>query len=175
MAGWVCPECGLEYGSVKPLDTIAAVRSFPRRYRAALTTFGRDEDPDALVRRRPEPGVWSALEYAAHVADMLDRFAPAIRRMLVEDRPTLPFFEPEARVQDDHFNERPLRSVVAEVETACADLAGALDTVGADDWTRTGVFDWGERDVITTARNAVHEGSHHLRDIERVLRRVRGR
>ena len=172
---WVCPECGLDYDWIKPLDAINAVRSFPRRYRAALTTFGRDEDADALVRRRPEPDVWSALEYTAHVADMLDRYAPAIRRMTVEDRPTLPFFDPESRVDEESWNERPVRSVISDLETACADLAATLETVEADEWTRTGVFDWGERDVLTTARDAVHQGSHHLRDVERVLNRVRGR
>ncbi len=175
MARRVCPECGLDYGSVKPLDAIAAIRSFPRRYRAALTTFGRDEDPDALVRRRPEPDSWSALEHAAYAADMIDRYAPAVRRMLVEDNPTLPFFDPESRVDEERWIERPLRDVVSDMETACADMASTLDTVDSGDWTRTGRFDWGERDVLSAAREAVHVGSHHLRDIEQVLRRVRGR
>jgi hypothetical protein len=175
MAGFVCPVCGLDFDSIKPLDAIAAIRSFPRRYRAALTTFGRDEDPDALVRRRPEPDSWSALEHAAYAADMIDRYAPAVRRMLVEDNPTLPFFDPGSRVEEEGWNERPVRDVVSSVETACADMASTLDTVGADDWTRKGRFDWGERDVLAAAREAVHQGSHQLRDIEQVLRRVRRR
>jgi DinB family protein len=175
MAGWVCPECHLDYDSIKPLDTIAAIRSFPRRYRAALTTFGQDEDADALVRRRPEPGAWSALEHAALAADMIDRYAPAVRRMLVEDGPTLPFFDPESRVDNERWNERSVRGVLSDMETACADMASTLDSVGAEDWTRTGRFDWGERNVLDAAREAVHQGSHHLRDIESVLRRVRGR
>jgi hypothetical protein len=174
-AGSACPVCGLDFESIKPLDAIAAIRSFPRRYRAALTTFGQDEDADAVVRRRPEPDDWSALEHAAFAADMIDRYAPSVRRMLVEDNPTLPFFDPDSRVEDERWNERPVRDVVWAMETACADMASTLDTVGADDWTRTGRFDWGERDVLGAAREAVHQGSHHLRDIEQVLRRVRGR
>lgn len=175
MAGYVCPECHLDLDSIKPLDTIAAIRSFPRRYRAALTTFGQDEDADALVRRRPEPGGWSALEHAAYAADMIDRYAPSIRRMLVEDNPTLPFFDPESRLEEEGWNERPVRAVVSAMETACADMGMTLDEVGAEDWTRTGRFDWGERSVLVAAREAVHQGSHHLRAIEQVLRRVRGR
>ncbi len=175
MARRVCPECGLDYGSVKPLDAIAAIRSFPRRYRAALTTFGQDEDADALVRRRPAPEEWSALEHAAYAADMIDRYAPAVRRMLVEHNPTVPFFDPASLVEEEGWNERPVRAVIADMETACADMASTLDTVDAGDWTRTGRFDWGEGDVLTAAREAVHHGAHHLRDIERVLRRVRGR
>ncbi|HWC11954.1 MAG TPA: DinB family protein [Acidimicrobiales bacterium] len=175
MAAEVCPVCGLDYGSIKPLDAIAAIRSFPRRYRASLTTFGQDEDADALARRRPGPDEWSALEHAAYAADMIDRYAPAVRRMLVEDNPTLPFFGPEARVEEERWNESPVGRVVSDMETACADMASALDAVGADDWTRRGRFDWGERDILAAAREAVHQGSHHLRDIEQVLRRVRGR
>ena len=182
MAGWVCPKCGLDYDTIKPLDAIAAVRSFPRRYRAALTTFGRDEDADSILRRRPAPDVWSALEYAAHVADVIDDLAPAVRRMLVEDRPTFPpSWDPDERAvsgaygERPPYNERPLAQVISDLETACADLASTLDTVGADEWTRVGRFDYGERDILAVTRNAVHEGSHHLRDIERVLSEVRGR
>jgi hypothetical protein len=174
MAGSVCPVCGLDLDSIKPLDTIAAIRSFPRRYRAALTTFGQDEDADALVRRRPGPDEWSALEHAAFAADMIDRYAPSIRRMLVENHPTLPFFDPESRLEDEGWNERPVREVVSAMETACADMGMTLDEVGADDWARTGLFDWGERDVLAAAREAVHHGSHRLREIDQVLRRMRG-
>jgi len=174
MGGWVCPECGLDYDTVKPLDAINAIRSFPRRYRAALAALSRDEAFDVLVRRRPVPGTWSGLEYTAHAADMIDRFAPAIRRIQVEDRPALAFFDPETRVDQDRFNDRTVSRVLSDLETACADMAATLETVEAEDWTRTGRFDWGERDILTTARNAVHEGSHHLRDTERVLAQVWG-
>ena len=175
MATGRCPVCGLDFDSIKPLDAIAAIRSFPRRYRAALTTFGQDEDADAVIRRRPGPDEWSALEHAAFAADMIDRYAPSVRRMVVEDNPTVPFFDPESRLQEDNWNERPVREVVSAMETACADMASTLDTVDADDWTRGGRFDWGERDVLAAAREAVHQGSHHLREVERVLRVVRGR
>jgi len=174
MAGWACPVFGFDEDSVKPLDAINAVRSFPRRYRATLAALSRDESFDTIIRQRPEPGTWSALEYTAHAADMIDRFAPAIRRMQVEDRPTLPFFDPEARVDGDGFNDRTVSRVLGDLETACADMAATLETVEAEDWTRTGHFDWGERDILATARHAVHEGSHHLRDAERVLGRVTG-
>ncbi len=172
MGGGVCPGCGFDHDSVRPLDAINAIRSFPRRYRAALATVSRDQAFDVLVRRRPEPGTWSALEYTAHAADMIDRFAPAIRRIQVEDRPSLPFFDPRARVDDDGFNNRTVSRALSDMETACADMAATLETVEADDWTRTGRFDWGDDDILTSARNAVHEGSHHLRDTERVLAQV---
>ncbi len=182
MAGWVCPECGLDYDTIKPLDAIAAVRSFPRRYRAALTTFSRDEDADSILRRRPAPDVWSAIEYTAHVADIIDDIAPAIRRIAIEERPSFPpSWDPDERAlsgaygERPPYNERPLPQVLADLETACADMAATLETIEADEWTRAGRFDYGERTILDLTRNAVHEGSHHLRDVERVLNQVRGR
>lgn len=62
-----CEECGFDYDALAPADAPAAIRSFAKRYRAPLTRFLRGEDGDALVRRRPAPEVWSALEYAAPV------------------------------------------------------------------------------------------------------------
>ena len=43
----MCPECGLDYDTVSPSDAVAAVRSFPRRYREALFGFTdqTDEQP----------------------------------------------------------------------------------------------------------------------------------
>jgi hypothetical protein len=40
------------------------------------------------------------------------------------------------------------------------------------DLDRSGRFPWGERDVLTMIRNGVHEGKHHLRDVEQVLERL---
>ena len=58
---------------------------------------------------------------------------------------------------------------------AAETLATNLREVTADDWRRIGHFPWGDRDILMTARNAVHEGSHHLHDVDRVLRAVIGR
>jgi hypothetical protein len=173
--GWVCPECGLDYDTIKPLDTIRAIRSFPYRYRNLLKALYREEpNAENLVRERPEPGAWSALEYAAHVADMIDSMAPAIRRIVVEDDPTIPVFDHQSRVVDENYGGLPVNEALARLDSACADMGMTLDCLGAEEWTRTGEFPWGQRDALTVARNAVHEGSHHLRDVERVLESVTG-
>lgn len=171
----VCPRCGFHADTVMPLDAIRAIRSFPRRYRAVLTSFDQDEDPDSLVRRRPDASTPSALEYAAEAADLLDATAPLVRRMAVEDVPSLP--DPGRQRRDDQVpdNERSVREVIGELETACADLPMTLETLDGEDWTRLARFPSGERDILTLAREAVHVGSHNLRDIERVLAQVRGR
>ena len=151
------------------------MRSFPRRYRALLVTPGSEDRPNAVFRRRPDPSTWSALEYTAHVADMLDHLGPAIRRIVYEDHPSITLFDNDRRAAEKRYNELERAEVLGWLELACGELASVLETVRADDWTRTGLLDAGERDALAVARNGVHEGSHHLRDVQRVLNQVRGR
>lgn len=176
MKGWVCPECGLDYDTVLPRDAVVAVRSFPRRYRALLTgPRTDDDDPEAVIRRRPDPTTWSALEYTAHVADVLDEIGVAIRRIIIENDPALESSDPDRRVVEKGYNALDRTEVLGWLELVCAGLGEQLDDVRPDDWTRTGRFDWGQRDALSMTRNAVHEGAHHLRDVQRVLSKVRGR
>lgn len=167
--------CGLDYDTVSPLDAGVAVRSFPRRYRALLVTPGADDGPNAVFRRRPDPSTWSALEYAAHVADRLDHLGPAIRRISYENHPTIEVFDNDERALAKGYNALERTEVLGWLELACDELASVLADVPADDWARTGVVAGAERDSLTLARDGVHEGSHHLRDVQRVLQAVRGR
>lgn len=171
----MCPECGLDYDTIAGPDTPVAVRSYPRRFKAVLTVFDDDEDPDALVRRRPDPSTWSALIYTGHVGDVFDEIGGAIRRMLDEDGPTLGFDDPDDPAGVARLAERSLDETLHALRASAEGLASLLDGVRGEAWTRTGAFPWGTRDVLTMARNAVHEGHHHLRDVGRVLDRVRGR
>ncbi len=176
MSGYVCPQCGLDYDTLLPVDAVAALRSYPRRYRELLPARDDDDKPDGVIRRRPEPTVWSALEYAAHVADVEDDLAEAIRRMTVEDHPTLAGgSDPDQRAIDAKYNERDREAVVTHLKDACERTAKVIADVPNNAWSRTATFPFGERDALTMARNAVHEGSHHLRDVAAVLSRVIGR
>jgi hypothetical protein len=128
-----------------------------------------------VIRRRPEPSTWSAIEYTAHVADVLDHLGPAIRRIVVEVEPTIAFFDNDTRAVQQAYNTMDRAEVLGWLDMTCEDLASILESVDSDDWTRIGHFDWGDRTALDMARNAVHEGSHHLRDVQRVLSEVRGR
>ena len=165
----------MDYDTISPRDAVVAVRSFPRRYRALLVTPGSADGPHAVFRRRPDPSTWSALEYTAHVADVLDHLGTAIRRVTIEDNPWISLFDNDQRAADQDYNSLDRDEVLGWLELACTELGSVLEGVNADDWTRTGRLAAGERDALTMARNGVHEGSHHLRDVQRVLAAVRGR
>ncbi len=168
-----CDECGFVYDDLAPADIPAAIRSFARRYRAPLTRFLPGEDGGSLLRQRPAPATWSALEYAAHVRDVFAWYDRWIRQCLVEDRPVLEGpGRDEAAVERSYNEDDP--GVVAEALAANAEqLASTVEAVPDDGWDRVGLRRQEERSVLFTARRAVHEGSHHLLDIGRGLRAVR--
>ena len=174
MSSYVCPECGLDYDTISAADGIVAIRTFPRRYRSALAAALEDESDAGLIRRRPEPEVWSALEYTAHVVDVLGGTATWIGEVRTKDNPTLTM--PEGGLFGDvEAGGGTPEGVLGALEGAATDLVAELEKVDAMEWHRSGTFPWGERDLLITMRNAVHEGSHHLRDVEQVLDRARGR
>src|SRR5439155_2802579 len=170
---WTCPECGLVYDSISPRDAVQAVRSYPRRYRSVLGPFIDDED---VLRRRPDPKTWSALEYTAHVADAFESMAPDMVNMVQHDNLRLPDpWDPDERVVEKRFNEMDPEEVLRWLGRSANQFADTIDGFSASDWSRTAEFDYGWREVIDMARNLVHEGYHHLRDVERVLRAVVGK
>jgi hypothetical protein len=176
MSGYVCPECGLDYDTISPSDAKVAIRSFGRRYRSAVAGALEDDADEGLIRRRPDADTWSALEYTVHVADLYELFAPVFRRMYESDRPTISdFWDPDQRVASERYNEHDPMATVDRLERAAAELAKVLDRVDPDGWAREATFPFGVRDLLAMARNAVHEGSHHLRDVDRVLETARRR
>ncbi len=160
---------------MSPQDAVVAVRSFPRRYRALVAAPGSADGPDAVFRRRPDPSTWSALEYTAHVADRLDHLGPAILRITRENHPSIAFFDNEQRATEHAYNNLERTEVLGWLDFACAELASVLEGVNADDWTRTASIADEDRNALALARDGVHEGAHHLRDVQRVLAVVRGR
>lgn len=140
-----------------------------------LAVPGLADGPDAVFRRRPDPSTWSALEYTAHVADRLDHLGPEILRITLEEQPTLVAFENDLRATEHAYNTLDRAEVLGWLDMACDELASVIEDVRADDWSRTGLLAGKDRDALTLARDGVHEGSHHLRDVQRVLASVRGR
>jgi hypothetical protein len=169
-----CEECGFDPADLRPGDMAVAVRSFGRRYRAPLTRGLPGEDLDAVVRTSPEPGVWSAWQYATHVTDVFAVFDDRVRCALDGRAPDEEVVDWEARVTD--APDRGREEVADALAGAADDLGITLSELTGDDWTLPGVTGRGrEAPIADLATIAVHEGSHHLLDVGRVLRAARGR
>ncbi len=166
-----CEECGYDWDDATPAD---ALRKYAERFPRPLSRFLSNEDPDVVLRTRPEPTVWSALEYAAHTRDALTFYAERIERVLSEDRPQLSAFGFEQAAEDRRYNEDDPATVAEALAKAGREMATRLDGLDESQWRRVGIGSEGdERTVLDLARRAAHEGHHHMLDVGRVLRHVR--
>ena len=161
-----CPVCGLDPSTVKPPDAIAAIRSYPRRYRRLLVRLD-DEEGAAIVTRRPAPDQWSAIEHAVHVTDVLDAVGDAVERVQVHDDPSID-------VETGPPRRAPVDEVLRRLDMASDRLASVTERIAGKDWQRSGRLRDGERvTALALVRHAVHVGAHHRREVERVMSTVR--
>lgn len=163
-----CDECGFRYDDVATEEIGGRLRTLPLRYETVLRAAG-----DSAIRTHPLAGVWSALEYTCHVRDVLVVQGERLARALVEDRPAFAPMGRDERVVRDRYNEQRVDTVLAELAEAAACLADAFDALDGTQRHRVGVYPYPtpeERSMTWLGRTAVHEGVHHLLDIERVLR-----
>ena len=171
-----CGECGFRGDERSNGDLVRQAAGFATRYAAPLSRFLPGEDAGALLRARPAPATWSALEYAAHVRDALAFYADRIRLVVAEDRPRLEAFGFAAACEERRYVDEAPDAVVRGLASATEDLATVLASLPDDAWTREGIGSGGDpRTVRVLAERAVHEGHHHLLDVGRSLRAARGR
>ena len=115
---------------------------------------------------RPSPDVWSAVEYAAHVRDVLRLFRYRVTLMLQSDDPTFPSWDGDALAVADRYGEQAPARVATELQQAAAEYADVLDAVPDAAWARTGRRgDGAAFTVASLALYSVHDPLHHLWDV----------
>ena len=164
-----CDNCGFNGARFANDELLTALDALAERWRLALLDAG------SLLRTRPGPEVWSAIEYAAHSRDIT-----ALHRYGVGE--ALSGTEPDFGdiASDDLINnavstyeradpEEVVRVLGAEA-TATASLARGAPY---EQWTR-GLRVGGERMTVRRLlEHALHDSTHHLIDIERNLATLR--
>jgi hypothetical protein len=164
-----CDECGFEYGSVPTDLVVPTLLKLASRYFAPLI-----ERDHADLRRRPSPEVWSALEYACHVRDVLLVMRERVLQVLREPAP--PAFTPmgrDERVEHDRYAEQSPVDVARQVTDAAAMLAFVFEGLDDEQWARRCIYGYpapAERTLSWVAQHTIHEADHHLGDLEASLR-----
>jgi hypothetical protein len=125
--------------------------------------------PDERLRQRPDPATWSALEYAAHTRDVIALVGWGMSKVLDGDRPAFEAVEPETAAADHGYNALDPAEVLAELGANAERMAARAARALPDHWARTGSMGSVETDAGWLLRHAVHDASHHLRDVERGL------
>jgi hypothetical protein len=166
----VCDECGFDWDS-RPEAVISEVGGFGPAYRAQIEAFLHAEGGNALVRTRPAPGVWSALEYAAHMRDVVRFYRARIGAVVERERPRMHAANFAAMVEQQRYNAENASNVTSAIEDETVGITNELMVLSPTQWQRVGIgSEGGERSVLALARRLAHDGHHHLLDLENARR-----
>jgi hypothetical protein len=153
-----CPDCGLEAAAVAGPQVAAKLRQNAARWPAVCAR--------ADVGVRPEPGVWSPLEYACHVRDVCLVMSSRVSLLLSQKDPAFESWDQDATAISDKYSAQDPAVVGDELSTAAAAAAASFDAVQERDWQRTGRRSNGSVFTIETlGQYFLHDLVHHLCDV----------
>jgi hypothetical protein len=126
-----------------------------------------------FLRHSPEPGVFSPLQYGAHVSGTLQVAGERLELGLEQEAPTVPMFNP-GQDEWERYNELDAEELADELVENASRVAGILGQLTGSQWSRTVINDRGHYGIYTftlvgIGRNVVHETHHHLLDAEGTL------
>lgn len=153
-----CPECGFD-------PQAYTVADLPRMMHDSAMVWSRVLlRPD--VRERPEPAVWSSLEYACHVRDVHRLFAERVELMLNEDEPRFANWDQDETAVASTYAEQDPAEVDADLVQAAGHVAGLYATVTPESARRRGFRSNGSEFTVTTLGiYHLHDVVHHVHDV----------
>jgi hypothetical protein len=154
-----CPECGLDTREIGLADVPVAVRD-------VASSFGDVLAAGEATRRRPDPSVWSPLEYACHVRDVCRLYDTRLHLMLTSDDPQFENWDQDATALEDAYDEQDPARVASELAEAAERLADSYQRIPEAAGSRSGRRSDGAVFTVTTlGRYLVHDLVHHVHDV----------
>ena len=161
-----CPECGFD-------PAVQTLAELPRAIHDTAMAWSAVLARTAVVER-PEPGVWSPLEYACHVRDVHELFARRVRLMLDEDEPTFANWDQDATALERDYGSQDPAAVAIQLIEAARTVADTY--AGVTDVTRgrRGLRSNGDEFTVETLGSYhLHDVVHHLHDVGAMNETVR--
>jgi hypothetical protein len=153
-----CPDCGLAVATLGRGDIAPTLRYCAQGLAAAV------RGPHA--RQRPDPTVWSPLEYGCHVRDVFAIFDRRLQLMLDEDDPLFANWDQDDTAREEHYELQDPAVVADELERSVEPLARRFESLTDEQWHRAGRrSDGAEFSVDTFAQYLAHDPVHHLYDV----------
>lgn len=151
-----CAECGWQ--PIELSDAPALLRASVERWRTAMSRPG--------ASTRPDPAVWSPVEYACHTRDMVRLLGERTQAMLDAGDPQFTDWDGDAKAVELAYWQADPTATAADYAT-CADATiSVLDSVRAGQWSRPGHRSDGMPfTVATLTQYLMHEVEHHLHDV----------
>jgi uncharacterized damage-inducible protein DinB len=124
-----------------PFATLAdEIASVPSKVTAA--TSGAD---DQALRRRPEPGEWSALEVVGHLVDKMRIWRARVQAIAVEERPRIDLYDQDALVTAQSYRTAQLQDLLEELAAGCPAFAATVSSLPEETAHRSGIHpEYGE-------------------------------
>ena len=157
-----CTACGFDGGAYDRASLLDSLRALGARWRDLLNSSG------SSLRVRPDPAVWSAIEYAAHSRDITALHAFGIEQALKLDEPAYPqladdLIESAAATYCDDDPNEVVRVLDPQAGFRMASLA---EGVGVEKWNRGLTIGDSRTDVRWLLEHGLHDSLHHLDDVE---------
>src|SRR5437588_7209845 len=103
----------------------------PQALREAVRGMTREQ-----ILARPVPGKWSTLDVVCHIADFEIVGADRIKRVIAQDRPTLPDGDENAFAAKLAYDQRDLEEELQLIGAIRGQVARILKTLGEGDFDR---------------------------------------
>ena len=119
----------------------------PEERKELIATYaaGYDEVMNALngfpiesLAAHPIPGKWSAREIVHHLGDSETTSAGRLRKLLVDDNPTIQGYDQDKFATKLRYNERDMAPALEAFRSARETTGQLLELMNEDDWKRSG-------------------------------------
>jgi hypothetical protein len=161
----VCAVCGFRFGDFAAASAIETLRSVTEAFRRMIVPAAASES----LRMRLGGGSWSALEHASHVRTVLAATAACLGRLAAGESRVYAPMVPDARWTGANRGDP---SIVLQVMEEKADVVGrCVAAMPHDAWNRVARSGGVSMSAWQVVVFASHEGAHHARLADEVLRR----
>ena len=115
----------------------------------------------------PVPGKWSIRQVVCHIADFEPVYADRMKRVLVEDNPTMFGGDPDVFAAGLHYEKRNLSGELDLISIVRRQMAVILRNTDIEDFQRTGVHsEAGPLTLETLLERITRHIPHHVKFIE---------
>jgi len=122
----------------------------------------------------PVPGKWSIRQVVCHIADFEPVYADRMKRVLVEDNPTMFGGDPDVFAAGLHYDKRNVHEELGLIAAVRRQMAVILRNSDVEDFQRTGVHsEAGPLTLETLLERITRHIPHHLTFIEAKIAAMR--
>ena len=129
-----------------------------------------DRASEDQLQRHPIAGKWSIQQVVCHLADFEPVYADRMKRVLVEDNPTMFGGDPDVFAAGLHYEHRDVQEELELIAVVRKQMARILRHTDVEDFQRTGVHtESGPLTLETLRERLTRHIPHHISFIEAKL------